>query len=62
VTFLHLQSTNRGTYCGQRANASLNLRFIIAHMELAAVLMWAFGCRRCVDALGKSVATARPIR
>lgn len=62
MTLFHLQTTNRGAFCGQRANASLTLRFVLAHMEWASVLMWAFGCRACLDALGRSVATARPIR
>lgn len=62
MTLFHLQTTNRSVFCGQRANASLTLRFVATHMEWAAMLMWAFGCRWCIAVLERSVANARPIR
>lgn len=41
--------------CGQRSPISMTLRFITQHMEWAAVLMFVFGCRRCIGALGRAL-------
>lgn len=52
---LHIRLTGTTNFCGRPGLVGLTLRFVVNHVEWAAVLTKMFGCRQCVEDLQELV-------